>query len=125
MPDRIHIENLQIQARIGVPDEERAHPQRLTVSVTLEPAVGFTGLEDRIENTIDYAAVCEQIKSSAASRPRSLVETFAQELAERLLAQFPIRHIVVEVRKFILTDTDYVAIRIERSRDKSQKWEQD
>ena len=114
MPDLIHIENLEVQAHIGVPDEERAYRQRLTVSVTLEPKTTFVALGDSIENTIDYAVVCEQIKTLAANRPRRLVETLAQELAEQLLSAFPIQRIIVEVRKFILPETDYVAIRIER-----------
>lgn len=114
MPDLIHIENLQVQASIGVPDAERAVPQRLTVSVTLEPNANFMSLGDRIENTIDYAVVCEQIKTIATARPRKLVETLADEIAEQLRSQFPIWRVVVEVRKYILSDTDYVAIRVER-----------
>ena len=67
-----------------------------------------------IEATIDYAAVCEALKTLAAARPRKLVETLAEEIAADLLSRFPIRHVAVEVRKFILPETDYVAIRIER-----------
>lgn len=114
MPDLIHIENLQIQACIGVPDEERARPQRMTVSVTLESATAFTALGDRIENTVDYAAVCNEIKTIASARPRRLLETLTQEIAGQILGRFPISRIIVEVRKFILPDTDYVAVRIER-----------
>ena len=114
MPDQIHIEALAIQAHIGVPDEERAQPQRLTVSLTLEPNTDFRNLGDRIEATVDYAAVCEAAKAVAAERPRRLVETLAEEMAGTLLLRFPIRRIAVELRKFILPGTDYVAIRIER-----------
>ncbi len=39
--DEIRIEELEIFARVGVPDEERAAPQRLTVSLTLEPRQPF------------------------------------------------------------------------------------
>jgi len=117
MPDSIHIENLAVAACVGVPDEERAHPQRLTVSVTLEPNVNFVSLEDQIRNTIDYAIVCEEIKSIATARPRRLVETLAEDIAKRLLDRFPIWRLSVEVRKFILPETDYVAVRIERPTD--------
>jgi len=114
MPDLIHIEALEIQSCIGVPDEERTTPQRLTVTLTLEPARDFRALEDRIEATIDYAAVCETVKALAAARPRRLVETLAEEIAAELLARFPLRRLTVEVRKFILPETKHVAIRIER-----------
>ena len=116
MPDLIHIEGLNLHSHIGVPDEERAQPQRLTVSVTFEPKLGFTALEDRIENTIDYAAVCERMKSIAAAKPRRLLETLAEELAAGILGAFPIRQLSLDVRKYILPDTEFVAVRIERSR---------
>ncbi len=113
-PDQIHIESLEIVTFIGVPDEERAQPQRLTVSLTFELNVGFQGLNDRFENTVDYAAVCEAVKKVAAARPRKLVETLAEEIATTVLAQFPIWRLSLELRKYILPDTQYIAVRIER-----------
>lgn len=114
MSDRIHIEALEVRSQIGVPEEERATPQRLTVTLTLETNADFRTLDDQIEATIDYAAVCETVKTVAAARPRRLVETLAEEIAADLLGRYPIRHVAVEVRKFILPETDYVAIHIER-----------
>ena len=114
MPDLIHIEALEIRTHIGVPDEERAELQRLTVTLTLEPRTDFRALEDRIEATLDYAALCDAVEAIAAERPRKLVETLAEEIAAGLLAGYPIRRLTVEVRKFILPQTDYVAIRIDR-----------
>ena len=114
MPDLIHIEALEVRSCIGVPEEERAAPQRLTVTLTLEPNADFRALGDRIEATVDYAAVCEAVKALAAERPRRLVETLAEEIAGALLGRFAIRRVAVEVRKFILPETDCVAIRIER-----------
>ena len=38
MSDHIHIEQLEVFARIGVPDEERASPQRLVFNITFWPA---------------------------------------------------------------------------------------
>jgi dihydroneopterin aldolase len=33
--DRIHIEQLEVHGRVGVPDSERVEPQRLSLNVTL------------------------------------------------------------------------------------------
>ena len=58
---RIHIEGLEIQARIGVTDEERSVPQRLIFNITLWlGGVSPYQLEDKIERTVDYAAVCAE-----------------------------------------------------------------
>lgn len=114
-PDLIHICNLALSVRIGVTDEEQSTPQQLTVSLTLHPAEPFGGLDDRIERTINYAAVCATVRALVTAPPRRLIETFAGDIAAAVLAGFPACAVVeVELRKFILPDTDYVAVRIAR-----------
>lgn len=112
--DEIHVSNLALNLHVGVTDEEQAHPQRLTVSLTLRPRRGFAGLEDRIENTVNYSAVCAAIRALATAHPRRLIETLASEIAETVLARFPVASVDVELRKYILPDTDYVAVRLTR-----------
>ena len=116
MPDTILIEALELFAVIGVPDEERAAPQRLTASLALEPVRDFHALDDRLENTVDYFAVGEAVKAIAAARPRRLLETLAEEIATELLARFALRSVEIELRKFILADTAFVAVKTRRER---------
>lgn len=116
MDDCIHIASLELLAHLGVTAQERAQAQRVTVSLTLHPAQGFGHLEDRLENTIDYAAVCAALRSLTAERPRALVETLADEMADRVLKTFGnCRAVDVELRKYILSDTAYVAVRLSRT----------
>ncbi len=115
-PDEIHVANLALNVRVGVTDEEQAQPQRLTVCLTLRPAHGFDGLGDRIENTVNYAAVCAAVRRLAAGRPRRLIETLALDIAGEILARFAVASVDVELRKYILSDTDYVAVRLSRQR---------
>jgi len=116
LPDAIRIHGLEVQARIGVPDEERARPQKLVLDVVLES--DFRGLGDNISRTTDYAAVAEWLRSQCASREVQLLETLAQELTAGLLANFPqISAASVEIRKFILPGTKDVSVRIRRERD--------
>ncbi len=116
VPDEIHVSNLVLNVRVGVTDEEQARPQRLTVSLTLRPGRGFAGLDDRIENTVNYAAVCSAVRALAADHPRRLIETLALDIAGEILARFVVASVDVELRKYILPDTDYVAVRLSRSR---------
>jgi dihydroneopterin aldolase len=116
MPDRIRIESLELSAHIGVPDEERSRPQRLTASLVLEPIRDFRALDDRLENTVDYFVLTESVKALASARPRQLLETLAEEIAGDLLTRFPLRSVEIELRKFILPDTAFVAIQIRRER---------
>jgi dihydroneopterin aldolase len=116
VPDRIHIEQLELSARLGVLDEERSRPQRLTVTLRLEPQREFDALSDDITNTIDYFSVCRAAQALCTARPRKLLETLAEEIATELLAQFPIRAVDIELRKYILPDTAFVAVHIHRER---------
>jgi dihydroneopterin aldolase len=113
--DTILISNLELSSRIGITKEERAAAQRLTVSLVLEPAGGLSGLEDRIENTVDYANVCVAVRALASAAERNLVETLAEDIARMLLSDFPLlRAVDVELRKYILKETEYVAVKIHR-----------
>lgn len=114
MPDRIHIEGLELSAFIGVPDEERAAAQRLTVSLRLEPVGDFTALADEIGSTVDYHAVCDAVKALSLARPRRLIETLAGEIAALVLGRFAVRAVEVELRKYILPDTAHVAVSLRR-----------
>ncbi len=116
MADRILIEALELSSFIGVPEEERAAPQRLTVSLVLEPIRDFRALEDRIENTVDYFTLTRFVQTLSLARPRKLIETLAEEIATELLAGFPLCAVEVELRKFILSDTQHVAIHLRRER---------
>lgn len=116
MPDEIHVAGLALSVRIGVTERERATPQRLAVSLILRPAGGFAGLDDLIGNTLNYSTVCATVRAlAAAGEPRRLIETFAGDIAAAVLAAFPAcAEVSVELRKFVLPDTDYVAVRLTR-----------
>jgi dihydroneopterin aldolase len=114
--DCIIIEQLELTAHIGVPDAERAAPQRLTVSLRLEISGDFRALDDDLAKTVDYFAVCETVKALAAGRPRRLIETLAEEIAAAVLSGFAVAAVEVELRKFILPDTAFVAARLRRER---------
>lgn len=110
----IIIKGLSIECCVGVPDEERARPQRLVIDATLEPRIGFQECDDAIELTADYDLACREIAALAAERPRRLIETLAADLTAMLIEKFPLRSAEVEVRKFILPQTEYVAVRHRR-----------
>lgn len=112
--DRIHIEQLEIHAHIGVPGAERATRQRLLVNLTLTPRNEFRQLNDALEQTVDYAALCQTLQDFVRDRSFKLIETMADEFASLISERFAVARVEVEVRKFILPDTAYVAARTSR-----------
>jgi dihydroneopterin aldolase len=114
--DQIHIEQLEVFARIGVLDEERAQPQRLTVSMTFLPTKQGRELGDDLGRTVDYAAVCAETTKFVNTRSDRLIETLADALANHLLGMFEIRRITLELRKFILPQVEFVSVTVTRDR---------
>ena len=109
---RIEIRRLRVQAFIGVPEEERGSAQELRVSVSVRPRLGFAAMEDEIGRTIDYAALAIGIQALALARPRKLIETLAADVAALVLEEPQALEVEVVVEKFILPDTDCVAVRL-------------
>jgi 7,8-dihydroneopterin aldolase/epimerase/oxygenase len=115
MSDRIHIEQLEISACVGVPEEERSTPQRLIVSISFWPYGEQRDVADKLDNTIDYSAVAEETKSFVRDQSTSLIETLAHRLATHLLKSFPIQKVTVEMRKFPLKDAKHVSVIVTRT----------
>ena len=66
--DYIEIIGLDVNTRIGVPEEERAVAQKISIDVNLKPSNGLKSLNDKIEQTIDYYLVSEVIKRNIRFR---------------------------------------------------------
>jgi dihydroneopterin aldolase len=113
--DEIHIEQLEVSARIGVPEQERATPQRLTVSISFWPYRQTRDLADKIGETVNYSTVAEETKRFVRDQSVNLIETLADLLATHLLKTFPIQKVAIELRKFVLKDAKYVSATVTRS----------
>jgi FolB domain-containing protein len=113
-PDSVHIEQLELFARVGVTEAERENPQRLVANITWSPRVVPDDLRDDVKRTVNYSELCAEIKEFAGARADKLIETLAEELGAHLLKKFPIRMLTIELRKFVLTDAAYVSVTITR-----------
>lgn len=110
----IGIRGLEVIARVGVPEEERTAPQRLLLDLRFAAIGQPADLRDDIDSTVDYFALSRSVIALVGERPRKLIETLADELADRLLTDYPLRWIEITVRKFILPDAEWVAVTVRR-----------
>ena len=115
LADEIHIEQLDVFTRVGVPEEERANLQRLTVSISFWPCPQTSDLADHIERNVNYSTVAEETKNFVRDQSVSLIETLAELLASHLLKSFPIQKVTIELRKFALQDAKYVSVTVTRT----------
>ncbi|MFZ0436386.1 MAG: dihydroneopterin aldolase [Chthoniobacterales bacterium] len=110
----IEIRGLELKARVGVPDEERADPQRLLFDLRFAATDQPPDLGDEISRTVDYHAVALRVAAIVEERPRKLIETLADDLEASLLPEFGLRWIEITIRKFILPNAEWVAVSIRR-----------
>lgn len=112
--DCIHLEELEVFARVGVTDQERSKPQRLVLNITLFPRRSFDDLKDDIGLAVNYSAAHAQVRDFMEAGAYKLIETFAAGLASHLLKTFPIARVDIELRKFVLPGTNHVAVAVSR-----------
>lgn len=112
--DKITIRDLEVQTNIGVTAAERAHAQRLLISVVLERDLAEAGRTDMESSTTGYDVVAALVKQVVTQRPRKLVEAVAAEIADAVLQRRLAVAITVEVKKFSVPGSQYVAVEIYR-----------
>ncbi|MBP7114298.1 MAG: dihydroneopterin aldolase [Candidatus Peribacteraceae bacterium] len=96
--DSIFLKDIEVWTRIGVPDSERAKPQRLLVSIELLGSLKDIGTSDDITKGIDYAAVTEAVTKLGATE-RKTVERFAEDAASLILTNYKPTSVKVTVTK--------------------------
>ena len=116
MTDTVSIRDLRVPAVIGVHDWEREIEQTLIVSVDMAADVRTAAASDDLADALDYSAVAETIAAVLREGKFRLIETAAERVAGRLLADFTLSWLRLELRKPI-TDGGYTAvITLERPR---------
>jgi len=114
MNDIITISDMEVQCRIGVPDDERETSQRLLISLELQNDFTKASSLDDLSATIDYHAVYLLVHKICDQGERKLIETLSEDIASAVLEEFRTQRVKVEIKKFILPKTAWVSAEIER-----------
>src|ERR1019366_1787189 len=109
---KISIIDLEVFYRVGVPDAERAQPQRLLLTVEMESEFYAAAKSDSIIDTIDYFAVTQRLLKFGEGREWKLIEKLAADIADAILSEFKPQAVSVEVKKFIIPQARHVSVRI-------------
>jgi len=111
---KISIVDLEVFYRVGVPDAERAQPQRLLLTVELETDFSAAAKSDAVVDTIDYFAVTQRLLKFGEGREWQLIEKLAADIAGLILAEFKPQSVTVEVKKFIIPQARHASVRLEK-----------
>ena len=112
--DLVSVRDLSVEAVIGVHDWEREITQTLVFTAEMAADVRSTAEHDDLADALDYSAVARTIASVVQDGRFRLIETAAERVAERLLADHPVAWLRLEVRKPIAAGGYTAAVTIER-----------
>jgi dihydroneopterin aldolase len=114
--DTIIIADLEVHYHVGVPDKERAQPQRLLLTVEMAHDFTAAAASDAVARTVDYFAVTQFLLNFGTGRDWKLIEKLAADIAAETLVRFQPASVTVEVKKFIIPQTHHVSVRLTRAR---------
>lgn len=115
---KITITDLEVSYCVGVTDEERAKPQRLLVTVDMALDFSSAATSDRIEKTINYQQVADEVLKYGEGRNWKLIERLASNLADFVLAEYHPEAVLVEVKKFVVPQARHVSVSVTKTRQR-------
>lgn len=112
--DTIFISELRLEILVGVYDWEQQVPQK----VQLDLEVGLPARKtpsDRLDDTLDYAAIVARIEASLAENHFGLLESLAEHVARLVMRDFRSPWVKVSVAKLApLKNVKRLGVTIER-----------
>ncbi|MCU4639004.1 dihydroneopterin aldolase [Acinetobacter courvalinii] len=117
--DAIIIEGLKVDTVVGCFNWERQIIQPLMLDLTIHNDLSQAALSDELEDTLNYAQICELAAQVIQEAQPKLIEHAAQLVLECLFTTFPsIESISITIRKpAIIAQANAVGIRLERNRN--------
>jgi 7,8-dihydroneopterin aldolase/epimerase/oxygenase len=107
---KITIVDLEVYYCVGVTDEERAKPQRLLLTVDMSLDFSSASVSDRIERTINYQTIAEELLKFGEGRSWKLLEKLVANIAERVLSEYKPQSVMVEAKKFSIPQARFISV---------------
>ena len=95
----IEVRGLSIYTHHGVTEAEREIGQRLEIDVSFDVPDCDAVLTDRLEDTVDYAEVCDIVALAATERSYKTLERLCHVIGERLMERFACESVRVRATK--------------------------
>jgi 7,8-dihydroneopterin aldolase/epimerase/oxygenase len=114
--DFIFIEELRVEANVGIYLRERVAPQTIEINLTFG-VPDEAARDDDIAKTIDYAVVIARIRAELARRQFNLLETLGEYVIGLMLDEFHAPWVKISIAKIgVAKGVKRVGVQIERSR---------
>jgi len=118
--DKIFMRGLEFYGYHGCLPSEKVNGQRFLVDIELYIDTAPAGKQDDLEKTIDYGKVYQDVKAVLELERYDLIEAVAENVAARILANYPVGKVRVAILKPhapIEGKFDTFGVEIERGKD--------
>jgi dihydroneopterin aldolase len=95
----VEITGLSLFTHHGVSEAEREVGQRLVIDLRLDVGESDATVTDSLEDTVDYAEVCQLVALVAQQRSHRTLERLCSTIAERLLGDYDLEGVWVKASK--------------------------
>jgi 7,8-dihydroneopterin aldolase/epimerase/oxygenase len=95
----IEIAGLSLYTHHGVEQAERTVGQRLVFDLSFDLSSCDATVTDRVEDTIDYADVCQQVALAAQERSYATLERLCSAVADRMMDRYGADAVTVRATK--------------------------
>ena len=113
MNDQIILNGIKSNCIIGVNLDERKKKQEIIINLVI--FYDFSKLNDEIENTINYSSVYKFTKRFVENSKFYLIETLGNKLADKLIKEFKLNQIEIEIIKPSVFDSgENVSVKLKR-----------
>lgn len=113
--DRISLRDHIVAVDIGAFQQERGQKQRVMFNVVVEVGAVTHPLDDDVDRILSYDRIIEAIDIELSVERLNLLETLAERVAERILAEPQAQRVFVRIEKLDLGDFK-LGVEIVRSR---------
>jgi dihydroneopterin aldolase len=95
----IEITGLSLYTHVGVTPAEQEVGQRLLLDLRIDVGESDATLTDQLEDTVDYAQVCEMANLVAQQRTYKTLERLCAAIADRVIASYDVNSVWVKAAK--------------------------
>lgn len=97
--DRVFLKGLEFHGRCGVTEEERRTRRKILVGMEVVTSLAKAGKSDDLGDTVDYRELYSLAKKVIQGKAVSLVERWAEMIAEEVMKKFKVSEVRVKIQK--------------------------
>jgi dihydroneopterin aldolase len=97
--DKIILEGIQLDVKVGTTEQERSLPQPCGLDLTLEADLRRSGTSGDLRSSVDYVAVFNCVEKVCTNNSFTLLEEIGHQLCREILETFRVGEVKLRLRK--------------------------